>query len=361
MFKTFLNLLKDSIISVLPVTSVILMIVPFIGVDLETMLMFVVSAVLLAIGLALFQLGAFESTGVIAQDIGKYMIKKRNIIIFIIVAFLVGFLITIAEPALWVLGNQLKNVLSEMVLILTIAIGVGIFLVVGLLRILFGIKLRTLFMILYITTFIVAALVNIRNPEFIPLAFDSGGVTTGLMAVPFIIGLAYGLSKTRGDKSKDTDSFGLVGIASVGLILAVLILGLFVEIDPNQIVTGSNPMGLVDYLKQYVWQMVIAIYPFIIFFIVFQIIDLKFDKKRVIKILIAFVYTYVGLVLFLSGANSGFANIGNYIGAYFGATDYNWILVVLGLVFGLLIVSAEPSVIALNKQVEEVSAGTVTR
>src|SRR5690554_2569426 len=361
MFKSFLNLLKESFISVLPVSLVILIIAPFIGVGIDAMLMFVLNAILLAVGLALFQLGAFESTGVIAQDIGKFMIKKRNIVIFVVVAFLVGLLIIIAEPALWVLGDQLKTVLSEMVLIITIAVGVGIFLMVGLIRILFGINLRTLFMILYILTFIVAILVSIRNPEFIPLAFDSGGVTTGPMAVPFIIGHAYGLSKARGDKSTDNDSFGLVGIASVGPILAVLILGLFVDIDPSQIATGNNPMGVLDYFKQYVWQMAIAISPFMVFFIVFQIIDFKFDRKRVIKILVAFVYTYVGLVLFLTGANAGFANVGNSIGAYFGASDYNWILIVLGLLFGLLIVAAEPSVIALNIQVEEVSAGAVTK
>lgn len=358
MFKTFLDKLIESFKSVLPISIVILIISVLIGVPLNTILYFLLGALMLVVGLALFQLGAFESTGYIAQDIGKFIVRKKSLLIFIVVAFLVGLLITIAEPALWVMGDQLKKVIAEPVLIGTVSIGVGIFVAVGLLRILFGIKLRTLFVVLYVATFIIGMIVSIRNPEFIPLAFDSGGVTTGPMAVPFIMGLALGVSKNRGDRSGEFDSFGLVGIASIGPILAVSILGLFYKVDPSVI---GETLSVVEYFKQYLIQMAIAISPFVLFFVVFNLLDFKYSKRRVIKILIAFIYTYIGLVLFLTGANAGFAGIGKYIGEYFSNTDYNWIIILLGFIFGLFVVAAEPSVITLNQQVEDVTAGTVSK
>lgn len=350
--------IKESLKAIIPISIIILVISLIIGVDGTVIISFLIGDGLLIIGLALFSIGSYSSTVAIAESIGEYIVKRRKLWIFILVAFLVGFMITIAEPALWVLADQFKSVISQPILIITIAIGVGLFLIFGLLRILTQHKLSHFFTIAYAILFIVAACVAIFfDPSFIPVAFDSGGVTTGAMAVPFIISLGYGISRTRGDKGSEEDSFGLVGIASIGPILAVLILGLFSL--PTTPLSDSSTT-LIEYFLQNLYQMAIAILPFVLFFAVFQLISFRLNRKRVIKIIIAFGYTYVGLVLFLTGANFGLVNIGTLIGAYFGATDFNWMIIPLGMIFGFTVVAAEPSVIALNRQVEDVSAGAIS-
>jgi hypothetical protein len=328
------------------------------GIETRYLINFIIGDVLVIIGLALFSLGSVASTVAIAESIGEYIVKRRKLGLFILVAFLVGFMITVAEPALWVLADQFKSVAKEPVLILTVAFGVGAFVVIALLRILKQIKLSTLFIVSYVILFIIAIIIGTINPGFVPIAFDSGGVTTGPMAVPFIMSLGLGISKARGDKSSEEDSFGLVGIASIGPILSVLILGLFVE---STVPVSDSSTTIAEYFLLNLWQMAIAILPFILFFTVFQLVAFRMNRKRVIKIVIAFVYTYVGLVLFLTGANGGLVNIGTALGEFFGGLEINWILIPLGMVFGFLVVAAEPSVIALNRQVETVTAGAISR
>ncbi|MFA5419961.1 MAG: DUF1538 domain-containing protein [Bacteroidales bacterium] len=344
--------------AVLPISLVILIISLLIGVDSKDILNFIIGDVFLIVGLAFFSIGSVASTVAIAESIGQFIVKKKRLFLFIFVAFMVGFMITVAEPALWVLADQFKTVVTEPVLILTVAVGVGLFVVIALLRILTQFKLSTLFIISYGILFIIAGIISLVNPGFIPVAFDSGGVTTGPMAVPFIMSLGLGISKARGDKSSDEDSFGLIGIASIGPILSVLFLGLFVE--PSVPISDTSTT-FVEYFLINLYQMAIAILPFVLFFAVFQVIAFKLNKKRVLKIIIAFLSTYVGLVLFLTGANAGLVNIGTYIGGYFGDMSWNWVLIPLGMIFGFMVVAAEPSVIALNRQVEDVSAGAISR
>ena len=362
MFKVFLDKFLESFKSVLPVTIVLIILGVVMGLPTSTMLWFLLGALLLVIGLALFQLGAFESTSVIAEDIGRFIVKRKNLAIFVIIAFMMGFFIIIAEPSVRVVADQLSEVIKpQEIIIYTIAIGVGLFLTIGLLRILFNISFRTMVIILYSSVFVLALVVNQINPVFIPLAFDSGGVATGPLSVPFILSLAYGISKARGDKASDQDSFGLVGITVIGPIFAILILGLFLPNIPADMMNtpGSATTTLVQYLRLYTGQMAIAILPFVIFFIVFQIIDFKYPKRKVIKILIAFLYTYVGLVLFLAGANGAYSVLGSAVGGYLA--DNSVLLILVGAIFGLLVAAPEPSVIAVNRQVEDVTAGAISR
>lgn len=349
--------LKESLIAVLPVSIVIFVVSLIIGVESKEIFNFVLSVGLLVVGLALFQIGSLASMVSIAEDIGIYIVRKRSLWVFIGVAFIVGFMITVAEPALWVLADQFKSVLDAQYLIISVALGVGIFVVIGLLRILFQFKLRSLFIISYGILFILAFIVSIFKPEFVPVAFDSGGVTTGPMAVPFIMSLGFGVAHTRGDKASNEDSFGLIGLASIGPIMSVLIMGLFVTPTIPVIDTDAT---FVQYFAMNLVQMLFAILPFIIFFFIFNAISFKLSRNRIIKIMVAFFYTYIGLVLFLTGANAGLVNIGTFIGRHFG-DGFKWFLVPLGMLFGLLVVSAEPSVVALNRQVEEVSAGAISR
>lgn len=350
--------LMESIQAVAPISLIIVVLSIIIQVPLNLIFNFIIGNLLLIIGLTLFSIGSYQSMVAIAASIGEYLVKRRKLAFFIGIAFLVGFLITVSEPALWVLADQVKAVIIEPVIILSIAIGVGIFIIIALLRILFQFQLRILIMFSYGLLFIIAIIVHLINPEFIPLAFDSGGVTTGPMAVPFIMSLGYGISKARGDKFSEEDSFGLIGVASIGPILAVLMLGLFNS--PSAPVLDSSTTFL-GYLVANIVQMAIAILPFIIFFLVFQIFVFKFSQTKVIKIFIAFFYTYIGLVLFLTGANAGLVNMGYYMGGYFAGTNFAWILIPIGMIFGFTIVFAEPSVIGLNRQVEEVSAGAINR
>lgn len=344
--------------AVTPISIIIIILSIILRLPLNLFFNFFIGNIFLVLGLTLFSIGSQHSTVAIAESIGEYVVKRKKLWFFIFIAFLVGFLITVAEPALWVLADQVKSVVIEPVMILSVAAGVGFFLIIALLRILFQFQLRILILISYGILFILAVIVTTVNPEFIPLSFDSGGVTTGPMAVPFIMSLGFGISKSRGDKSSDEDSFGLIGVASIGPILSVLVLGLF---NSPTIPSLDTSTTFFEYLVLYIIQMAIAIVPFILFFLVFHIFVFKFSKSKVIKISITFFYTYVGLVLFLTGANAGLVNIGNYIGGFFGNKGFAWILIPLGMVFGFTIVAAEPSVITLNRQVEEVSAGAINR
>lgn len=356
--KIILGKLWESIKAAVPISIIILVTSLLIGIDTPLIISFIIGDVLLVIGLTLFSIGSTASMVSIAESIGIYIVRKRKLGFYILIAFLVGFMITIAEPALWVLADQFKSVVSEPVLIFSVSIGVGSFVVLALLRILTQFRLSTLFIISYALLFTVAIIIAQINPEFIPVAFDSGGVTTGPMAVPFIMALGLGISKSRGDRASEEDSFGLIGVASIGPIVSVLILGLFY--DPVTPVSDTTSSFL-DYFIQNLIQMAIAILPFILFFTFFQIFAFKLNKKRVVTILIAFVYTYVGLVIFLTGVNAGLVNMGFAIGQYFAGLNFIWILVPLGMIFGFTIVAAEPSVIALNRQVEEVSAGAISK
>ena len=362
MIQSFLKKLLESFKSVLPVTVVIIVLGLLLDFKIETYGMFLLGAAVLVVGLALFQLGAFESTSVIAEDIGKYIVKRRNLVIFIVVSFMLGFFIIVAEPSVRVLANQLKDAVNpELIMILTLALGVGILMTTGLVRILFKVSFRTIMMVLYGTAFLIAIILSQTNPFFVPVAFDAGGFASGPLSVPFIMSLAHGISRARGDTSSSQDSFGLVGITVVGPILAVLILGLFYQVSPVDIVKDPTTLNLADYLLQYTKDMAIAILPFIFFFGLFQFIDFKYSKKKVIKVLIAFGYTYIGLVLFLSGANASFAAIGTLIGQKIATLEIGIILVIVGALLGLLVAAPEPSVIAVNKQVEEVTAGAVSK
>ncbi|MDL2292575.1 DUF1538 domain-containing protein [Acholeplasma sp. OttesenSCG-928-E16] len=385
MKKQLLDKLKESIQSVVPATvvvivlAVLLMIPSFKGDNALDNTMFLISflvcGVLLIIGLTLFQLGSTQSMLPIAERIGKTITKKKSVLFMVIIGFLIGVLITIAEPALWVLseqfpavpGNQVANLFT---ILFVVGVGVGFFLVLALLRIVYRIPLRRLLIICYSVIFAIVIIVPLIPgmegfKEFVPFAFDSSGVTTGPMAVPFIMSIGLGVSASRSDKDAADDSFGLVGIASIGPIVAVLILGVIVGLNPEfQLIwnfASDANLTLGDYLLQYLWQMAIAIAPFVIFFIIFQLTTFKLPKKQVIKIIIGLVYTYIGLVIFLAGANAGYLPMGKFLGSEIAKLDFNWIMIPAGMVLGAIVVAAEPSVVVLNQQVEDMTSGAISK
>ena len=331
----------------------------------SVLLCFLMGAVLILVGMMFFTLGAEMSMTPMGERIGTCLTRSRKLLLITAVAFLLGFIVTISEPDLQVLAGQVPAVLN-MTLILSVACGVGAFLVIALLRMLFSMALPPLLVVCYAVVFILAAFVP---KDFLSVAFDSGGVTTGPMTVPFIMALGVGVSAIRSDRHAADDSFGLVALCSVGPILAVMILGMIYN-PQNAAYTApaiqefgdSREMGLMFLLNfpLYMKEIAMALLPIFLFFMIFQIFLLKLAKRKVKKILVGFVYTYLGLILFLTGANAGFMPAGNYLGQVLAGFRFTGILVPIAMVIGYFIVKAEPAVYVLNKQVEEITEGAIS-
>ncbi len=360
----FYEKFHESVTSVLPITIIVILLCFTVApIPNDMFVSFIIGAILLIAGMAFFTLGADTAMTPIGNKVGACMTKTRNVWVIVFVSFVMGVIITIAEPDLQVLADQIPTINGN-VIILAVAVGVGIFLVIAMLRILLGIPLSYLLIGFYIIVFVTAAFVP---SDFWAAAFDSGGVTTGPMTVPFIMALGIGVSSIRSDRHAGNDSFGLVALCSIGPILAVLILGLLypaegaytpVEI-PEVDSSYDTIMLFITELPEYMKEVAVALAPIIVFFLLFNGIVIKLEKKPLIKICIGLIHTFIGLVLFLTGVNVGFMPVGNYIGTLIGDSDFRWILIPIGMLIGYFIVTAEPAVHVLNKQVEEITAGTI--
>ena len=355
---------QESIASVLPITIIVLLLCFTVAPIPNNMLVsFLMGAVLLIVGMAFFTLGADTAMTPIGTKVGSCITKSRKVWLIVFISFLLGIIITISEPDLQVLANQVPNI-PNAVLIGAVALGVGVFLVIAMLRILFGISLNILLIGFYIVVFGLAMLVP---KNFWAVVFDSAGVTTGPMTVPFIMALGVGVSAIRSDRHAGNDSFGLVALCSIGPILAVLVLGLMYPSEaaytPVEIPEMENSQEMillfVHGLPHYAKEVAIALAPIVAFFFLFNTFYIKMPKKPLISISVGLIFTYVGLVLFLTGVNVGFMPVGNYIGNLIGSKSFNWILLPIAMLIGYFIVKAEPAVHVLNKQVEDLTAGSI--
>ena len=365
--KTILNeKLRESVASVAPIALIVaLLCLFFVPVSTDLMLAFVIAVIFLIVGMGLFTLGTEASMTPIGNHLGSRMTKSRNLPLIVVLSFILGVAITIAEPDLQVLANNVPHI-NTWVLMLTVSVGVGFFLVVSMLRILLCVDLKWLLIVFYAIVFAVAAF---SDPDFLSVAFDSGGVTTGPMTVPFIMALGVGVASIRSDKNAESDSFGLVGLCSIGPIIAVLILGFIYESEPGTVGaqdvsgwTDTVELG-VSYLgaiPHYMAEVALALAPIVVIFLIFQVVSLKLRRMPFMKIVIGIVYTYVGLVLFLTGVNVGFSSLGTLLGSEMASGSAKWLLVPVAMVMGWFIIRAEPAVHVLNKQVEEMSAGAVS-
>lgn len=375
MFKLMLEKFKESIFSVLPV-FVIVIILALVGIftntfsltnpeNIWTIVLFLIGSVMLIVGLSLFSLGADLSLLKVGEQVGNYLTNKRKVWLLLLMGFLIGVIITVAEPDLLVLAESFS--IPSIILILAVALGVGVFLAFSLLRIVLQISLVKTLIILYLFTFILAFVVNYVNPSFLPVAFDSGGVTTGPMTVPFILALGMGVAHARGGRKSNDDSFGLVALCSIGPIIFVLILGLFASageqttelIKVSTFFDAINEIAHVFILK--LGDIAIAISGILLFIIVFEFAFLKVKFKKFFKLIIGLVYVFFGIAIFLSGAELGFMKIGTMIGNIFGSSDFTWLIIPIGMIIGFFVVMAEPSVQVLNKQVDEITAGAISK
>ena len=364
--KVFVEKLKEAAASVLPVSAIVavlcLVLVP---VDVGLMLSFLFGSALLILGMGMFTLGAEVSMTRIGNLIGARMTKSKKLWFILVVSLLLGIAITMAEPDLQVLAANVPA-LDKTALILTVSVGVGLFLVLCMVRILFRISLRRLLIICYALVFLGAFL---SERGMLSVAFDSGGVTTGPMTVPFIMALGVGVASIRSDENAKSDSFGLVALCSIGPVLAVMLLGIIyrpdtaasAEIAVSRIET-SVQLGA-DYLHalpHYIAEIAMALLPIFVFFLLFQVFALRLRKLSFVKILIGMAYTFLGLVLFLTGVNVGFSPLGYVLGGAMVEQGLSWLLVPLAMLMGWFIIDAEPAVYILNKQVEELTSGAIS-
>ncbi len=358
--------IEESLKAVLPITIIVLLLsITFVPIDLGTIALFLVGAILLVIGMGFFQLGAEMAMQPLGDGVGVEIAKSKKIVFAILIGFAMGMIITIAEPDLQVLAQQVPSI-PNMVLILTVAVGVGVFLAVAIYRILRKISLPNLLLVLYIGVFILACL---APTDFLAVAFDAGGVTTGPMTMPFIMSMGVGLASVRSDKGASEDSFGLVSLASVGPVVAVLLLGIFYNVDSTeytmaeavQLSTTRDVMvQFVEGFPEYIKEVFVSVIPIVAVYLLFQALSRRYKKSERRRIMVGFIYTYIGLTIFLAGVNIGFSPLGTYLGEALASGSMKWILVPIGMVIGYFIVKAEPAIQLLDKQVESVTNGAIS-
>lgn len=357
----------ESVASVLPITAIVLVLsITIAPLKTEALILFLFGALLLVVGMGLFTLGVDISMIPMGDGIGVVMSKSKKISLSLFLCLILGILITIAEPDLQVLAQQVPAI-PNLVLILTVACGVGIFLVIAQLRMLFKIPLSYVLIVCYTLVFLLA---YFTSNTFIPVSFDSGGVTTGPITVPFIMALGIGMASVRSDKNSSNDSFGLISLCSVGPVLAVLVLGIFyhpeeavytpavlADLTSTREVAGEFAVAFPRYIKE----VALAICPIIFLFFFFQLFSRRFQLHQILKMVSGLVYAYIGLVMFLTGVNVGFMPAGEYIGSAIAQGEHKWLLIPIGMVIGYFIVKAEPAVQVLTKQVEEISNGSISQ
>lgn len=362
----FKEKLSETLKAVFPILGIVLLLCFTITpIPTSILMTFLVGAVMLIVGMLFFNVGVELSMTPIGEKTGAAITKSKNIFLVILITFIMGSVITISEPDLQVLAQQVPSI-PNMTLIIAVAIGVAAFLVFAVLRMLFKIPLSYLLVGFYIIIF---GLTPFVSQGFLAIAFDSGGVTTGPMTVPFIMSFGIGIAAIRSDRHAEDDTFGLVSMCSIGPILAVLILGMIFQPGAAEHVSESIPvindtveLGklFIHELPEYLKEMAVSILPIVIIFGIIQLFTRDLNKRTLIKIIVGIIYTYIGLVLFLTGVNVGFMPAGNYLGQTIAGLSFSWIIVPIGMIIGYFIVQAEPAVFVLTKQVEEMTSGAIS-
>ena len=366
--KELLEKIKEALLSALPITAIVylLYLTPWVNLSVTELIAFSIGAVLLIFGLGLFSMGADLAMTPMGTHVGAGLSRQRKLGLLLGASFVLGMLITIAEPDLQVLANQVRSVMNGTLLIYAVGLGVGSFLLVAVLRIVFRRRLASILTLFYMLLFAVALLLAANdNLSLLPLAFDSGGVTTGPITVPFLMALCVGISDVLGDKRSQENSFGMVALCSIGPILAVLLLGVFSGSDlqyqvPDYAVGSDILHSFLNTAAHTAYEVAIALGMIVVFFGICQVLFLKLPAKRLLKIGVGVVFTYVGLVIFLTGVNVGFMPVGFKLGRQMAAI-HPAVLTGLGLLMGVLVVLAEPAIHVLNAQVDDITGGSISK
>ncbi|NLX64239.1 MAG: DUF1538 domain-containing protein [Clostridiaceae bacterium] len=364
MFRLLLEKLKESSLSVIPIVILVVLLKYTIApIPSWNLILFIISALVLIMGITLFNLGVDMSLIHIGEHIGSTLVKTKKLPLIIVLTFIIGVFITIAEPDLIVMAGQINGV-PDSVIIISVSLGVGLALVAAFLRILFQFRLSYILITCYILAFILS---GFTGKDFHSIAWESGGVSTGPIMVPFVMALGLGLASIRADKTSEEDSFGLISLCLIVPIISVLVLGIFFTPSGGSAMTVPNIESVSDIamlyrlnISEYSEQVAVALLPIILTFVVFQVIWIRLRVKEILKISIGTIYTYIGLVLFLLSVNVGFMPVGYQLGSTLFENNNSVVLILVGMVIGYFVVAAEPAVFVLKRQVEEVTSGAIS-
>lgn len=375
MLRLLLDKIREAAMSIIPITVIVflLSLTPVFNMSNYEKVVFLISSLILIISMGLFNLGATLAMTPMGEYVGVALLKTKNFWIFIIATFIMGFLVTIAEPDLMVLAGQVSGIINKTTLVLTVGIGVGFFLVVAIIKMLTHKSLPYILMLFYMVLFaFVAILLEKGKGSLLSLAFDSGGVTTGPITVPFIMSFGFGIATMIGGRDSNENSFGMVSLSSVGPVIIVLILAMFSKGELNYVTDihsinswfeegiGVAISNVCLFLVKNFFEVAKSLVLIFIFFLVMQVLILKLPKTKMVQIIIGIIITLVGLVFFLTTVSVGFLPIGQSIGMQLAKTDKR-IVILFGFIIGMTVVLAEPAVQVLNEQVEEITAGAVTK
>ena len=358
--------IKESLTSVLPIAVIVLVLsVSLVSLDAGVLVLFLFGTIMLILGMSFFTVGSGMSMEPLGDGIGKSLNKNKRFLIPLLICFVLGFVITVSEPDLQVLAEQVPTI-PNAILIACVGVGVGLFLSITFIRNKKNISLRKLLLVFYV---LIIGLAFFAPKEFIPTAFDSGGVTTGPITVPFIMALGTGLASSKKGKNSGEHSFGLVSLCSIGPILSVLLLSIFYKpkaatsvYEITEVFTTKQAFEQFAHaLPEYAKEVAIAFVPIVVLFVIFQVFTRRFHMHNVFRMSVGFVYTYLGLVLFLTGANVGFMPAGRLIGSEVAGSSFKYLLIPIGMLMGYFVVSAEPAVHSLKRQVSEITNGSITQ
>lgn len=358
--------IKESAGSILPIALIVLILtMTVVPVNPANMLIFINGVVCLILGMSVFTMGIEMSMQPMGTKIGSTLGAHKNIFIIAFVSFLIGVAVTFAEPDLWILAQQ--SGIPGTILVLTVSIGVGVFLMIALLRIVFNVSLNLLLIVFYSIAIVASFFVP---KELQCIVFDSGGVTTGPMTVPFIMSLGAGVSAVISKEGRRDDSFGITALCSIGPIISVIVLGICMgsagggytssELAP----IANTREGVLRYAHGFAdssIEVAKALVPIIVFAVFFQLLTHSFSRKQLVRLSMGIIYTFAGLTIFLTGANVGFVPMGTELGKLLGSMLDGALLIPVSMLLGYFIVKAEPSVYVLNRLVEQMSAGAISR
>jgi hypothetical protein len=362
--------LKEVLLSVIPVFFIVLVLHFFIIPIPEPVLFrFLIGSVLIIVGLTIFLLGVDLGISPIGASLGVAIIKRNHIAYVLGAGLVLGFFISIAEPDLHILAEQVDGVSSGAIpklgLVVVVSVGIAVMIAIGLTRIVYNFPLYKLLMILYPGVFLLALF---TSREFLAISFDASGATTGALTVPFILAMAIGVSRLKkNSKSSEKDSFGLVAIASVGPILAIMAMSL---ITGTHQVTGTLPDAskslqvISPFLHEFpivAGEILLALAPILIIFVVANKRSSLVSRRSFRRIMFGVLLTFAGLVVFLVGVFAGFMDMGSEIGMRIASMENKNYVVILGFVLGFVTILAEPAVHVLTRQIEDVTSGYVNR
>lgn len=355
----FFNKLKEVLLSVLPVAIIALVLGVIYGAFVEVSLFqFVLSSLLLVIGLTFFLFGVDMAFLPIGNQLGARITAKKSVWLLLVSGLVLGILVTVAEPDVRVLANQVNHInksVDSTMFVIAIALGVGVFMAISYIRALSGISMK-IFMAAFIVLMVV---VSLFLPEFfVSIGFDAGGATTGPLAVPFILALGMGVSSVHGNKEED--SFGFTGIASIGPVLAVMIYSLFVNKGNEAVIIESETEGILEILLSVIKSVSSSLLPIAILTLISIFFILKLPRIKASKIIVGLFYSYFGIIMFLFAVESAFMPVARTLGGLIAGGNPA-LLIVLGFVLGAVVVLAEPAIWVLTEEVEEKSEGRVKK